>query len=379
MGLLGACQQPRVASLEGHLEGLQTDSIYLYRVLNEHYSQMELLRSIPVKEGHFSCLLDSMPVGLYSLSLQDMMRGGGLQQFANLFLEPKPMQVTVKLDRYQQLELKTAGSALQDQYAAFQQAKREAGHREVLDSLDRLFYEARDKGEREEMERIREVSMPYYQDGAEKTGQLIQQQLEQSKGTLFGLYLYYAYRFQNHTFNTNEEIAEARAFLDGLDAAAQQSVFYTNVEEGLNRFAKCATGSLASDIVGKNLQGKTMRLSDFKGQYVLVDFWFAGCTWCRKETPYLKRAYESFRKKGFTILGVSTDRKETEWRQAIQEDQTHWNHILLDKEDVRRVLETYCIVGFPHILLVNPEGRIVAKELRGEELVKTVEHFVTQP
>ena len=149
--------------------------------------------------------------------------------------------------------------------------------------------------------------------------------------------------------------------------------------ESLNRFAACATGSQAPEIVGKGLDGKTVRLSDFKGRYVLVDFWFAGCFWCRKEGPYLKKAYHSYREKGFTILGVSTDRDEVEWRQAIRDEQSDWNHLLLEREDVRSVLETYCIVGFPHIILIDPEGRIIAKELRGDDLVKTVEFHLSKP
>lgn len=69
-------------------------------------------------------------------------------------------------------------------------------------------------------------------------------------------------------------------------------------------------------------------------------------------------------------------RREEDWKKAIEEDKSYWNQVLLQKDDVKDVLESYCIVGFPHIILVDPEGKIVAKELRGDDLYNTVEKFV---
>lgn len=379
IGLLAGCQQPLESILECKLEGIQTDSVYLYRVLNERYGQMDPVLSIPVKEDAFSCPLDTLPTGLYCLSLQNIQRGELLEQYANLFLEPERIRVTLKTDEGKQLVLHSQGSPLQLQYEQFLQKKNEAEYRQMLDSLDGLFYAARDRDDREEMERIRELSMPYYTEGRNRADQLVSQQLDSCHGTRFGLYLYYTYRFRNRGFNTLEEIAEVRRYLAELSPEVQKSFYFTKMTESLNRFAACATGSQAPEIVGKGLDGKTVRLSDFKGRYVLVDFWFAGCFWCRKEGPYLKKAYHSYREKGFTILGVSTDRDEVEWRQAIRDEQSDWNHLLLEREDVRSVLETYCIVGFPHIILIDPEGRIIAKELRGDDLVKTVEFHLSKP
>ena len=154
------------------------------------------------------------------------------------------------------------------------------------------------------------------------------------------------------------------------------NVRYVKMQEGLDKFARCATGSVAPAITGIDLKGNSVSLNDFKGKYVLVDFWFAGCSWCRKETPYLLKTYNAFKDKGFTIYGVSTDRREEDWKKAIEEDKSYWNQVLLQKDDVKDVLESYCIVGFPHIILVDPEGKIVAKELRGDDLYNTVEKFV---
>lgn len=374
--LLSSCTEKK-AILEGSLDGIQADSVYLYQVKNEHYGNMMPFKAIAVVNGKFSCPVDSIETALYSLSLQNM-EHEYVQQYANLFLEPTAMKVTISKDKYDHLNLHTTGSVLQDQYEVLQKAKYEAGNRAVLDSLDNLFYAAREKKNREEMERIREVSMPYYETASEQTGKMIGEQIEKNKGTFFGLYLYYTYRFQNHTFNTMEEVNEAREFISSFDEVSKQSGIYKKMQEGLDKSAKCATGSLAPAISGIDLKGNTLALNDFKGKYVLVDFWFAGCHWCRLETPYLLKTYNAFKDKGFTIFGVSTDRREEDWKKAIEEDKSYWDQILLQKDDVKTVLDAYCIVGFPHIILIDPQGIIVAKELRGDDIYNTVDQFINK-
>lgn len=374
--MLSACNAPKAIVLEGSLDGIQADSIYLYQVNNEHYGNLELVEPIVVIDGKFTYPVDSVQTGFYCFSLQNTGRGEYLQQYANLFLEPKPMKLIIGKDKYDQLSLHATGSVLQDQYEALQKAKYIAGNRAVLDSLDRMFYVAREKEDREEMERVREVSMPYIESATEKIGKMIDEEIDKNKGSYFGLYLYYTYRFQNKSFNTKEEIDKARSFIAGFDEVSKQSTMYAKMQEGLNKFAQCATGSVAPAITGIDLKGNSVSLSDFKGKYVLIDFWFAGCHWCRLETPYLLKTYNAFKNKGFTIYGVSTDRSAEEWKKAIEEDKSYWNQVLLQKDDAEKILESYCIVGFPHIILVNPEGKIVAKELRGDDLYNTVKKIV---
>ena len=376
LGVLSSCNEPKAVVLEGSLVGIQADSIYLYQVKNEHYGNVNMLKSIAIMDGKFTYPADSVRTGLYCLSLQNIERGEYLQQYANLFLEPKPMQLTLSKDKYEQLSLHATGSVLQDQYEALQKAKYVAGNRAVLDSLDYMFYAARDKGDRDEMERIREVSVPYYESGSQQTSKIIGEEIDKNKGSYFGLYLYYTYRFQNHTFNTIEDIDEARNFIGSFDEVSKQSSMYIKMQESLDKFAQCAIGSVAPAVTGIDLKGNSVSLSDFKGKYVLIDFWFAGCHWCRLETPFLLKTYHAFKDKGFTIYGVSTDRREEDWKKAIEEDKSYWNQVLLPKDDVKKVLESYCIVGFPHIILVSPEGKIVAKELRGDDIYNTVDKFV---
>lgn len=372
--VLSSCNQPQ--NLNGVLTDYETDSIFLYQVKNEHYGSGEYRQSIPVTDGKFSIALDSIPTGLYCLSLQNTESGEYLEDYANLFLEPARMEVSISKNKYDKMFLQAVGSPLEDKYTAFQKAKDEAGNRVLLDSLDFLFYKAREKEDRTEMERIREVSGPHYESGREQVNALLKTEIEKNKGTYFGLYLYYTYRFQNNTFGSKEEIAEVRKYINEFDQMSKQSNFFTKIEETLNRFEKCAIGSPAPEISGIDQEGKAVTLNDFKGQYVLVDFWSSGCHWCRLETPNLLKTYNTFKDKNFTILGVSSDYKEEDWKKAIEEDKSYWNQILLPKKSIREVMDRYCIVGIPHIILIDPNGVIIAKELREENIYITVEKFV---
>lgn len=120
------------------------------------------------------------------------------------------------------------------------------------------------------------------------------------------------------------------------------------------------------------MKGNPISLSQFKGKYVLVDFWSSGCGWCRKETVYLQKAYDLFKDKNFTILGVSSDFRQKDWLRAIEEDKSFWNQLLMPKDTIKKVMDQYCIIGIPHIILIDPQGIIIAKELRGEEIAKVI-------
>ena len=109
---------------------------------------------------------------------------------------------------------------------------------------------------------------------------------------------------------------------------------------------------------------------------MLIDFWSSSCKWCRKETPNIRKAYDEFKSKGFIVLGVSTDIHKAEWLEAIAKDNATWNHLLLPKEQRPKILEAYNIISIPEILLVAPNGDIIAKGLRGEQIYETIKMHI---
>jgi peroxiredoxin len=126
--------------------------------------------------------------------------------------------------------------------------------------------------------------------------------------------------------------------------------------------------AVAADINLPDTTGKLFSLSSLKGKYVLVDFWASWCAPCRNENPNVVAAYRRFRNKNFTILGVSLDKEKSEWIKAIKEDSLTWNHVSDLKYWNSEVVPLYNIEGIPYNVLVNPEGKIIATSLRGNDL-----------
>ncbi|MDQ2658521.1 MAG: TlpA family protein disulfide reductase [Bacteroidota bacterium] len=129
-----------------------------------------------------------------------------------------------------------------------------------------------------------------------------------------------------------------------------------------------AVGQPAPEISLPNPEGKIVPLSSMKGQYVLVDFWAKWCGPCRKENPNVVAAYQKYKDKGFTVYGVSLDRSREDWLQAIEEDNLTWTHVSDLKYWQSEAAKTYNITGIPFSLLLDPNGVIVAKNLRGAAL-----------
>jgi len=136
-----------------------------------------------------------------------------------------------------------------------------------------------------------------------------------------------------------------------------------------------AVGQPAPEISLPDPQGKIVPLSSMKGKYVLVDFWAKWCGPCRQENPNVVRAYKTYKDKGFTVYGVSLDRSREDWLQAIQQDNLTWTHVSDLKYWQSEAAKTYNITGIPFSLLLDPNGVIIAKNLRGAALHAKLEEI----
>ncbi len=127
-------------------------------------------------------------------------------------------------------------------------------------------------------------------------------------------------------------------------------------------------GGIAPDITMADTSGKAFSLSMLRGKYVLVDFWASWCGPCREENPNVVNAYQEFKNKNFTVLGVSLDKQKAEWTKAIEEDHLTWYHISDLKYWSSAAVAPYGIEGIPYNVLLDPQGKIIAMNLRGNDL-----------
>ena len=133
---------------------------------------------------------------------------------------------------------------------------------------------------------------------------------------------------------------------------------------------KTAIGQTAPDFTQNDPEGKPVKLSDFRGKYLLIDFWASWCGPCRAENPNVVKAYNKYKDKNFTILGVSLDREngKQDWLKAIEKDQLTWTHVSDLKFWNNEVAKMYMVRAIPFNLLIDPQGKIIARSLRGEAL-----------
>jgi len=172
------------------------------------------------------------------------------------------------------------------------------------------------------------------------------------------------------------EVSELEAISREFSGELVESIYVRQINDYIRTLKNVAIGQNFSEIALPDTAGNIQKLSDLKGKLILIDFWASWCGPCRRENPKLVALYNEYKDKNFEIFGVSLDENKDKWEKAIDEDQLIWYHVSDLKGWNSEAGKIYGVRAIPHTVLLNEDGQIIAKNLRGDELRKKIKELI---
>ncbi len=165
-------------------------------------------------------------------------------------------------------------------------------------------------------------------------------------------------------------------YLGTIDDKFDEHPYTKELQTVLNAKYADIVGATAPNFTATDSKGKTVELKELRGDYVLLDFWATWCAPCRREIPILKQLNSTYGKKGLKIVGISLDEDEAKWRSTIEAQKMNWIHICDSFAWNGEIAVNYNVQAVPKTVLVDPEGKIVAIDVRGEKLVELIKSLL---
>ncbi|WP_289055368.1 TlpA disulfide reductase family protein [Carboxylicivirga marina] len=343
--LLASCQPTAPSfNLSGKLDGA-ADKVVVLSIYDK--DGVNVKDTLTITEGVIN----------YSTELSEpvfvMIGEAGTRNTLNFFAENVDYTLNGTLETIAEAEV--TGGAVYNLYKSVSEADKEA--REKNAELKKAYGEAGQAGDTTKQKAIYDE----YQANQEAFEKVQAEVVEVNRASPAAAFIV----FNMYRHRGIEEMKEGLAM---LDASLATSTYYIALSEKIEKLEAVAVGQMAPDFTMNDTEGNPVSLSSFKGKYLLVDFWASWCGPCRRENPHVVELYTEFKDKGFDILGVSLDQKKDAWLKAIEDDKLTWSHVSDLKGWGNEAAKLYAVSGIPHTVLLDKEGKIIAKNLRGDEL-----------
>lgn len=274
---------------------------------------------------------------------------------AQLFVEKGKIDMTIYPDSLQANEVE--GSKSQDLFQSYVDEIHKFSSKS--DEIRSRFSQAHASGNDAESEAIRTEYTTLIENNLLYTNNFI----KENSNSPVGAYVYLMNFFQQATYE------ELDSIIGVFDPSIEKSEFVQIIKQKAEKLKMSAVGATAPNFELTDASGKNFKLSDFNGKYVLINFWASWCQPCMADMPDEISLYNIYKDKGLEVIAISLDRDEESWRTTISEMKMNWTNAWdMKDEQLGGVADLYEVTTIPHSVLIDKEGKIIARELRGEEL-----------
>ena len=323
------------------------DNSYIY--LTHKYNEATLIDSSLVKEGKFLFKGKTPEPNMYWITLKKIEN-----PVLIFFVDNTSISITAQADSMGEAHIK--GGATQNDYKTWLQMQSKYGEtrRQLIMQYNQYGKENDQVSAKRIIDTAGVLERTYVKD--------IENFIKKHPQSCIGAYAIFSVTLDW------PKIEEYDAMYNALSEQVKKGKFGKLAEEKVNSMKGTTVGYAAINFTLPDLDGKNVTLSSYKGKYVLVDFWASWCGPCRAENPAVAAAYQKYKAKGFDVLGVSLDQNKDKWKQAVEKDNLTWTHVSDLKGWQNEVAQKYGVTSIPFNVLLDKDGKILAKGLRGPAL-----------